>query len=107
MSLEIFHFLFSQEIAIESLHVFDILLISGLIIVPSILLGYPFLGALGYSKYANKSVMYASVVHIVGIFFLYINSNITIYSVSIMVVFTQLFDLLYRIFAIKKQKLWQ
>ena len=103
---DVFNFLFTQKIGMESIKVFHILLIANLIVVPSILIGYPLLGALGFSKYANMSVIYASIVHLVGLSVLALTSNITIYTVSTMVILTQLVDLYYRVYGVRKNKLW-
>ncbi len=102
----IFDLLFTQKIGPESLEVFHILLMAAFIIMPSIVLGYPFLGALGYAKYANKSVIYASIFHILGLTILILSNNISIYLVAFLVVVTQTIDLLYRLYGIKKHNLW-
>ncbi|MBD3808344.1 MAG: oligosaccharide flippase family protein, partial [Epsilonproteobacteria bacterium] len=78
----IFALLFTHEIGSESIKVFHILLVANLIVVPSILIGYPFLGALGFAKYANMSVIYASIMHLLGLILLIITDNITIFSVA-------------------------
>jgi polysaccharide transporter, PST family len=103
----IFGLLFTQEIGSESIKVFNILLMANLIVVPSILMGYPFLGALGFSKYANGSVIYGSLVHLVGLAILSITDNITIFNVAFMIIVTELVVLGLRIFWIKDNKLWQ
>ena len=102
----IFDFLFTQKIGTESLEVFHILLIANLIVAPSILIGYPFLGALGFAKYANMSVIYASLVHLLGLIILAFTNNISIYTVSSMVILTQSVDLYYRVYGVRKYKLW-
>lgn len=102
----VFTLLFTQEIGIESIKVFHILLVANLIVVPSILIGYPFLGALGYAKYANMSVIYASFVHLSGLILLALTNNITIYNVAIMVIITQIVDFTYRFYGLYKHKLW-
>ena len=106
ISQDIFNILFTQTIGIESVKVFNILLLAALVLVPSIILGYPFLAALGFAKYPNMSVVYASIVHIGGIASLVVFDNITIYTVSMMVVITQTVDLMYRLYGIRKEKLW-
>lgn len=102
----IFALLFTKEIGRESIFVFKILLIANLIVVPSILIGYPFLGALGFAKYANVSVIYASIAHIIGLSFLALINSITIYNVAITVIFTQIIDFIYRFYGLYKNKLW-
>ena len=103
----IFTFLFTQEIGIESINIFNIFLIANLLVVPSILIGYPFLGALGFSKYANKSVINGSIVHLLGLTILILMDNITIYNVAFMIIITELLVLGQRTFWIKENKLWQ
>ncbi len=103
----IFTFLFTQEIGIESINIFNIFLIANIIVVPSILIGYPFLGALGFSKYANKSVINGSIVHLLGLTILILMDNITIYNVAFMIIITELLVLGQRTFWIKENKLWQ
>lgn len=103
----IFTFLFTQEIGIESINIFNIFLIANLLVVPSILIGYPFLGALGFSNYANKSVINGSIVHLLGLTILILMDNITIYNVAFMIIITELLVLGQRTFWIKENKLWQ
>jgi len=104
---DIFNLFFTQNIGIESIRVFNIFLVVSLIVVPSILLGYPFLGALGFAKYPNYSVVYASVFHIFGLLILMFVRQVNIYTVSMMVIFTQAIDLIYRSYGVYKEKLWK
>lgn len=103
---DIFNFLFTESIGNESLKVFNLLLLASLVLVPSIMIGYPFLAALGFAKYPNFSVVYASIFHILGLFILVFMDNVSIYSVATLVIFTQIVDFAYRIYGIKKEKLW-
>jgi len=103
----IFTLLFTQQIGGESIKVFNILLIANLIVVPSILIGYPFLGALGFARYANKSVINGSIIHLLGLTLLAITNTITIYNVALMIIITELVVLGLRTFWIKENKLWQ
>ncbi len=103
----IFNLLFTKSIGYQSIQVFHILLIAILIVVPSILLGYPFLGALGFSKYANLSVIYGSLFHLIGLGLLITIGNVTIYSVSFLVVLTELIVLSTRIYWIRSNLLWK
>ncbi len=102
----IFDILFTQGIGKESLEVFHILLIAALVVVPTILIGYPFLGALGFSNEANRSVIFGSFVHLLGLLILVIFHQISIYSVASMVVLTEIFVFSYRIIKIRSNKLW-
>lgn len=75
------------------------------IIYISIMLGLPYLAALGYPKYFNMSVIYGSLFQIVGL--LIIIPFINIYYVVIITIVTEIIVLLIRIYGIKKHKLWQ
>src|SRR5690554_5734970 len=99
----IFLILFGQEVGAESVEVFRILLIANLIVVPSILIGYPLLAALGHVYYANMSVIYASAFHFAGVFTLYALDQVTIYNVALLVVFTELVNAMYRFFYVYKK----
>ncbi|WP_041639585.1 oligosaccharide flippase family protein [[Mannheimia] succiniciproducens] len=107
ITVDVFALLFTQKIGIESINVFNIFLIASLIVVPSILLGYPFLGALGFAKEANLSVIYASIIHILGLVILILFNKISLYSVAYMVLVTELFVFMYRISKIRGRRLWR
>ncbi|MFQ5453712.1 MAG: flippase [Candidatus Zixiibacteriota bacterium] len=85
------------QLSAELLKIFSILCA---ILVPSVLLGYPLLAAMGYPRYANYSVIIASLVHLVilGIMIPFLN----IYLVAILLIITQLIVILIRIYGIKK-----
>lgn len=100
----LFMILFGKDFGVESVNVFQLLLIANLIVVPSILVGYPLLAALGHVKYANMSVIYASGFHFSGLFLLYLTGNINIYIVAGLVVFTQSIDFAYRFYGVYKTK---
>jgi PST family polysaccharide transporter len=90
-----------------SMTVFKMLLLSSIIVVPSILLGYPFLAAMGYPKYANMSVVVGSFLHLLGIGILSVLHLISVYSVALMVVITESFVLAIRLYGVIKEKLWR
>lgn len=94
----IFRLLFSDNAGQESLEIFNIFLVANLVVVPSILLGYPLLAALGYANHANNSVFLASAFHVVGLSVLYGIDQINVYTVSALVVITELICALYRIY---------
>lgn len=102
----IFSILFHKNIADESLHVFNIFLLVNLVTVPSILLGYPFLGALGYANHANRSVIIGSLVHSVALLLFILIDAVSIYSLVYAVLVTELTVFLYRFFWVENKKLW-
>ena len=103
----IFDLLFTEAIGEESLHVFHILLIAAIVVVPSILLGYPFLAALGYAKYANMSVIYGSIFHLLGLGVLILFKQVSIYNVALLVIATEVLVFSIRLYWVKRKALWQ
>lgn len=105
-SESVFSILFTQKISVESISVFQVFLFANLITVPSVLIGYPLLAALGFTKHANHSVIIGSIVHIVGLVVLMLLNSITIYNVTLMIVVTEFAVLIYRAFWVYSCKLW-
>ena len=72
----------------------------------STLIGYPVLAALGHTKDANYSIVFASFVYIISIFILIALKRINIYTMAILFTLTEFSIMLYRAIAIKKHNLW-
>jgi len=75
------------------------------VVVPSMLLGYPFLAALGFAEYANGSVIAGSLIHLAALATvsqLYINA----WLVAALVVLTESVVLILRMYGVKKHNLW-
>ena len=74
--------------------------------IVSAIIGYPLLAAFGYIKYANNSLIYASIIYIIyatlGVF---LTNNIYIVASSISVY--MLAGLAFRVYYINKVKLWR
>ncbi len=75
-----------------------------LVVVPSILIGYPVLAALGYLEYANKSVIYGSLFHLSGLILLILVNSVSIFKVAFLVFLTEFFVLGYRLNQINRLK---
>ncbi|CEL25137.1 flippase [Methanobacterium formicicum] len=103
LSLWIVNFLYGNNFQ-ESAMVLRIFAVALLVTIPSQLLGYPFLAALGLQKYANGSVIIGSVFHLVILLLLIPIMNI--YIVAGLVVVTEIIVLLIRLYGVKKHKLW-
>ena len=56
--------------------------------VPTIFMGFPFLGAFGYEKYANYSVVIGSIVHVLILILFY--PFLSIYTMVMLLIFTQI-----------------
>lgn len=75
------------------------------LVVPAILLGYPFLAALGFARYANGSVIAGSLFHLVVLVILsqlYISAAL----VATLVLITTGIILVLRVYGVWKHKLW-
>ncbi len=88
----------------ESASLLKIFLIVVIFLMPSILLGYPLLGALGHAREVNNSVIIASIFHV---FLLIISIPfLTVTHVAIYVLITEFIVLVYRMYYVKKFKLF-
>lgn len=90
-----------------SVAVFKVFLIVILFVVPSVLLGYPFLAAMGYPNYANLSVIIASSIHILALIILAFLSQLNIFTITFMVLITEFIVLCIRAYGVKKYGLWR
>lgn len=96
LSVLLVTFIFSEEIVSfvfgegynESAKLLKYFCMLAFIIVPTIFLGYPLLGAFGFEKYANYSVVTGSIIHIIVLLFVY--PFLSIYSMVILLIFTQI-----------------
>ncbi|WP_455240476.1 hypothetical protein [Methanothermobacter tenebrarum] len=84
--------------------VLRLLAVALIIVIPSILLGYPYLAVLGQQKYTNRSVIIRSMVHLAIL--LAVSPFINIYIVAALVIITESIVLVLRVYGIKKHKLW-
>ena len=98
--------LVAKETFIDSVKVFKILLVVAFIVVPSILIGYPFLAALGFKNDANYSTIVGSLFHVAGLIILYFLNWIDIYSIVYLLIVTESIVLLYRFYIVYKNKLF-
>ena len=84
------------------LEVFRILVTACFVTIPSMLLGYPFLAAMGHPLYTNYTVMTTSMVHITGLAILYVCGMIAPITVAMMVVVSETLLFLFRIWGIRR-----
>lgn len=81
--------------------IFLIIFSGALLSIISSIIGYPLLGALGYPKYANNSLIYSSIVYLMYILIAVLVTN-NIYYISFSIVVYMLSGLLFRVFFLKK-----
>ncbi|HFZ8994082.1 TPA: oligosaccharide flippase family protein [Citrobacter freundii] len=93
-----------QQESIEYLRLFSILI---LIIMPSIFMGYPLLGAMGYSSVVNRSVIFPSIIHIAIIGFLSLFQFIEPKTIIYTLLFTEIFVLFIRMAYVIKFKIYK
>ena len=98
--------LISGEYLEISISFFRILIVFAIFTVPSSLLGYSFLAALGFKNYANNSVIIASLVHVSGLLLLSLFNQINAYNVIYMIAISEFIVLIIRVYGIIKHKLW-
>lgn len=89
----------------DSLEIYNVFMVSLLIAIPSILLGYPFLGALGDAKAANKSVIIAGLIQAIILSFSYFLNYTSAIFVAYAVLGAEMTALLYRAGIAKKHLL--
>lgn len=87
LSPEIVNFVFGTGYG-ESAILLKYFCFLAVVIVPTIFVGYPFLGAFGFEKHANYSVVLGSLAHFLILILLY--PNLTIYKMVLLLIFTQL-----------------
>lgn len=78
-----------------------------LITAPSTLIGYPLLGAMGYTKEANRSVVYASIFHVLGLCLLFMCKSLTAYSIVYMTLCSELLLFIQWSFYVYKYRLFK
>lgn len=66
-------------------------------ILPSYIFGFPVMGALGISKYANRSIFIGTAIHIVGLTLLVLTGNFSAVSLAGMTSVTEISIMAYRV----------
>lgn len=73
-------------------------------ILPSYIFGFPAMGALGISKYANTSIFVGTAIHIVGLSILFITGNFSAVTLAGMTSVSEVSILAYRMFIVYKNR---
>jgi len=106
LSAQIVQLLYGSGMEVSG-HVLKIFAVVSVVVIPSILLGYPFLAAMGHPKYANSSVILGSLFHLTGLVFFAITGTVNIYRVAGLVFITEFMVLSIRVWASIKKKVWE
>lgn len=99
-------FVLSMLFGVEFVGAYTVLLVflfTFFITTPSVLLGYPFLGALGKTKLANRSVIYAGLLQLVFLFFCKLMNFIDSIDIAISVLLVETMVLVIRIYWAKAE----
>lgn len=73
-------------------------------ILPSYIFGFPVMGAMGISKYANISIFVGTAVHIIGLSVLFITGNFSAVTLAGMTSVSEASILAYRLFIVYKNR---
>jgi PST family polysaccharide transporter len=103
----VIYLMYGKPVSEETLSVFRILICACVATIPSMLLGYPFLAAMGHARYTNWTLIGVSLFHLAGLALLFASGNLTIYMVAGLVVLTESLVLSLRIRGVVKYKLFQ
>ena len=76
----------------------------GIIVLPNYVLGFPTLGAMGLSKYANYSVIFGSVLHLCNLMILWFTGQMNMVTLAAMVSVAELSILVFRIVVIVRNR---
>jgi PST family polysaccharide transporter len=95
-----------DPVRVETLSVFRLLLCACVFTIPSVLMGYPFLAAMGHARYTNWTQIGVSFFHLAGLAVLLVSENLSIYAVAGMVILTESLVLAFRIGGVAKYKLF-
>ena len=74
------------------------------VILPSYIFGFPVLGAMGLNKYANYSVIFASIIHIVNLIVLYSLGIMSIITLGIATSVAEILVLAFRLVVVIKNR---
>lgn len=74
------------------------------VILPSYILGFPTLTAMGLTKYANYSVVFGSVLHIINLVVLYFSGHLNMVTLGILVSIAETAILLFRVAVIVRHR---
>lgn len=94
------------EVSAESVEIFQILCLATFFGVPNALVGFPLLGALGYVKYANYSLLYGSFIafcFLISAWFL----NLPFKYFAVTIIVYELISLTIRLFYVGKLKVFR
>lgn len=83
---------------------FRLLSICILFVIPSYLLGYPFLAALGHTRYTNNTVIIAGIFYILAIFSSYLLGVFNIFFAACLYVSCELIVFIFRIIGVSRYK---
>jgi len=97
---------YGSPVHTDTLNVFRLLMCACVLTIPSILMGYPFLAAMGHARYTNWTQVGVAFFHVAGLTLFYFTGNLTIFSVATLVIVTEFLMLALRVGGVVKYKLF-
>lgn len=70
------------------------------------IIGYPLLGAFGHIKTSNNISIFSSIFHLIGLLFLFLTNNLTMFTIAWLIVISNSINLILKIFYIFKYKIF-
>jgi len=105
LSVYILYFVYGK-VDVETLSVFRTLMFACFATIPSMLLGYPFLAAMGHPNYTNWTLVIISLTHILILFILITFNMLSINTVAYVVILSEYSLLVIRLIGVKKFNLF-
>jgi PST family polysaccharide transporter len=102
---EILDIIFSEH-SMLTVWLLRVFIIAMLLDVPSILMGYPLLGAFGYTNYVNYVIVFSSLIYLFCLMILYLFGILAVKSVAILYVFIIGIGVILRVYGIYKYKIF-
>ena len=96
-------FLFGAEYAGAG-NILRAMLPVGVVILPSYLCGFPTLTAMGLSKYANYSIIFGTVIHLINLSVLYFSGHLTPVTLGILLSVAETIILIFRVAVIWRHR---
>jgi polysaccharide transporter, PST family len=82
------------------IEIFNIFLLCILVLLPSILLGHPYLGVKGFSKFVNNSIVAATVLHLLMLLVMSVLGVVNAYNIACLILMTESTVLTLRLYRI-------
>lgn len=97
---------FYGEAMMPAFNILKIFCINLFIIRIAGIIGYPLLGAFGHIKTSNNISIFSSIFHLIGLLFLFLTNNLTMFTIAWLIVISNSINLILKILFILKYKIF-